>query len=61
LKRIRTSKRCNECLFILAIQPGKNDATVEEYDRDDYSNFNSYEDYMVMEKFNNWMQQEHWV
>jgi hypothetical protein len=45
----------------LAIQAGKNDATVEEYDRDDYSNFNSYEDYMVMEKFNNWMQQEHWV
>jgi hypothetical protein len=60
-KRIRTSRRCSECRFIVAVESVKIGGTAEEDNEDNSINFNSYEDYLVMERFNNWMQQEHSV
>jgi hypothetical protein len=58
LKRIWTSKRCRECELIVAVKPVETGGTEDKVSVDVTMNFNSYEEYLVMERLNEWMQQQ---
>jgi hypothetical protein len=58
LKRIWRSKRCRECELIVAVKPVEMGGTEGEVSVDVTRDFNSYEEYLVMERLNDWIQQQ---
>jgi hypothetical protein len=59
LKRIWMGRRCSECDLIVAVEDVERQGTEGEVGVDVTINVQSYEEYLVMERFNNWMEQEH--
>ena len=52
-KTIRTLRKCSECQFLVKVEPVK----INEPDGD--RTLEEYEDIMAMERFNDWMMEEH--